>query len=160
LSVNRISLLGNLGKDPEYKTLASGDGYCRLSLCTSEVFNDRQGAKQTRKMWHQIVAYGKTAELCHKYLSKGRQVFLEGKITYRTYEPEGGAKQYICEIVANHVTFLGGKDPDSPEVHQAPVAAPPQKSQPVGDFKGFAKKELPKFASTSQPIYDQEDIPF
>ena len=86
----------------------SGQGVCELRLATSESWNDKNGQRQERTEWHRIVVWGKRAEVCSKYLSKGRQVFVEGRIQTRTYDDKDGNKRYITEIIANDVQFLGG----------------------------------------------------
>jgi single-strand DNA-binding protein len=86
----------------------SGQGVCELRLATSESWNDKNGQRQERTEWHRIVVWGKRAEVCSKYLAKGRQVFVEGRIQTRTYDDKDGNKRYITEIIANDVQFLGG----------------------------------------------------
>jgi single-strand DNA-binding protein len=86
----------------------SGQGVCELRLATSESWNDKNGQRQERTEWHRIVVWGKRAEVCSKYLSKGRQVYVEGRIQTRTYDDKDGNKRYITEIIAADVQFLGG----------------------------------------------------
>jgi len=86
----------------------SGQGVCELRLATSESWNDKNGQRQERTEWHRIVVWGKRAEVCSKYLAKGRQVFVEGRIQTRTYDDKDGNKRYITEIIATDVQFLGG----------------------------------------------------
>ena len=86
----------------------SGQGVCELRVATSESWNDKNGQRQERTEWHRIVVWGKRAEVCSKYLSKGRQVYVEGRIQTRTYDDKDGNKRYITEIIANDVQFLGG----------------------------------------------------
>jgi single-strand DNA-binding protein len=105
-SVNKVILLGNLGKDPETKYLNSGQAVCNFSIATTETW-DKDGQKQEKTEWHRIVAYAKLAENCGKYLAKGRQVYIEGKITTRSWDKDGKT-QYMTEIVANQVVFIGG----------------------------------------------------
>jgi single-strand DNA-binding protein len=106
--VNKVLLIGRLGADPELKTVTGGQNVARLSLATSENWTDREGQKQERTEWHRIVVWGKLAELCGKYLSKGRQVYVEGRLQTRSWEDQQGQKRYTTEIVANTVQFLGG----------------------------------------------------
>jgi single-strand DNA-binding protein len=106
--VNKVILVGYLGADPDMKYTPSGQGVCELRLATSESWNDKNGQRQERTEWHRIVVWGKRAEVCSKYLSKGRQVFVEGRIQTRTYDDKDGNKRYITEIIANDVQFLGG----------------------------------------------------
>ena len=105
--VNKVILVGNLGSDPDMKYTPSGQAVCEFSLATSESWNDKNGTKQEKTEWHRIVVWGKRAEVCSKYLAKGRQAFVEGRITTRTWEKDG-QKHYKTEIVANDVQFLGG----------------------------------------------------
>jgi single-strand DNA-binding protein len=106
--VNKVILVGHLGADPDMRYTPSGQGVCELRLATSESWNDKNGQRQERTEWHRIVVWGKRAEVCSKYLSKGRQVFVEGRIQTRTYDDKDGNKRYITEIIANDVQFLGG----------------------------------------------------
>ena len=106
--VNKVIIVGRLGADPEVKQISSGNTVARLSLATSEVWNDRNGQKQERTEWHRIVVWGKQAEICGKYLSKGRQIYIEGRLQTRSWEGQDGRKNYTTEIVANTIQFLGG----------------------------------------------------
>ena len=106
--VNKVILVGNLGADPDMRYTPSGAGVCELRLATNESWTDRDGAKQERTEWHRIVVWGKRAEVCSKYLSKGRQVYIEGKIRTRSWEDKEGNKRWTTEIIANDVQFLGG----------------------------------------------------
>ncbi len=105
--VNKVILVGNLGKDPELRYTASGTAVAKFSIATSETFTDRQGAKQERTEWHRITAWGKLAEICGQYLSKGKMVYIEGKIRSDTWEQDG-VKRYSYEIVADTMRMLGG----------------------------------------------------
>jgi single-strand DNA-binding protein len=106
--VNKVILVGNLGADPDMRYTPSGQGVCELRIATSESWNDKNGQRQERTEWHRIVVWGKRAEVCSKYLSKGRQVYVEGRIQTRTYDDKDGNKRYITEIIAADVQFLGG----------------------------------------------------
>jgi single-strand DNA-binding protein len=106
--VNKVILIGNLGADPDMRYTPSGQGVCELRVATNESWNDKNGQRQERTEWHRIVIWGKRAEVCSKYLSKGRQVFVEGRIQTRTYDDKDGVKRYITEIIAQDVQFLGG----------------------------------------------------
>ncbi len=105
--VNKVILVGHLGADPDMRYTPSGQGVCELRLATSESWNDKNGQRQERTEWHRIVVWGKRAEVCSKYLSKGRQVYVEGRIQTRTYDDKDGNKKYMTEIIANDVQFLG-----------------------------------------------------
>ncbi len=105
--VNKVILVGRLGTDPEVKTISSGNTVARLSVATSENWTDKDGQRQERTEWHRVVVWGKLAELCGKYLSKGRQVYLEGRLQTRSWEDQQGQKRYTTEIVASTLQFLG-----------------------------------------------------
>ena len=106
--VNKVILIGNLGKDPEVRYTPSGQAVANFNIATNESWTDKSGQKQERTEWHRIVVWGKVAELCGEYLSKGRQVYLEGKLQTREWNNKEGVKQYTTEVVANQVTFLQG----------------------------------------------------
>jgi single-strand DNA-binding protein len=109
-AVNKVILIGNLGRDPEIRYLPSGNAVANFSIATTDSFQDRNGARQERTDWHNIVVWGKPAEACGQYLKKGRQVYIEGRISYRNYEAkDGSGKRYVTEIVAQRVQFLGGR---------------------------------------------------
>lgn len=107
-SVNKVILLGNLGANPELKFLPSGQPVAEMRIATTEVFRDRNEQQQEKTEWHRIVVYGKQAENCAKYLAKGRQVYLEGRIQTRSWDDKEGKKQYMTEVVANQIVFIGG----------------------------------------------------
>lgn len=107
-SVNKVILVGNLGKDPEVRFTPSGRAVAKFSIATKESWMDQENSRQERTEWHNIVVWGKQAELCGQYLAKGRQVFIEGAIRSRNYDDKEGIKRYITEIVAQRVQFLGG----------------------------------------------------
>ncbi len=106
--VNKVILVGHLGADPDMRYTPSGQGVCELRLATSESWNDKNGQRQERTEWHRVVVWGKRAEICSKYLAKGRQVYIEGRIQTRNYDDKDGNKRYITEDIANDVQFLGG----------------------------------------------------
>lgn len=106
--VNKVILLGHLGADPDMRYTPSGQGVCELRVATSESWNDKNGQRQERTEWHRVVVWGKRAEVCSKYLSKGRQVYIEGRIQTRTYDDKEGQKKYITEVIASDVQFIGG----------------------------------------------------
>lgn len=105
--INKVILVGRLGADPEMKSVGSGQTVTRLNVATSESWTDKTGQKQERTEWHRITVWGKLAEICGKHLSKGRQVYIEGKLQTRSWEDQQGQKRYATEIVANTVQFLG-----------------------------------------------------
>lgn len=105
--VNKVIIVGRLGLDPEVKSVGNGQTVTRLSVATSENWVDKEGQKQERTEWHKVVAWGRLAEICGKHLSKGRQVYLEGRLQTRSWEDQQGQKRYTTEIVAQTVQFLG-----------------------------------------------------
>ncbi len=107
-SVNKVIVIGHLGANPELKYLPSGQPVCEMRVATSETYRDRNEQPQERTEWHRIVVWGKTAENCSKFLQKGRQVYIEGRLQTRSWDDKEGKKQYMTEIVANSVVFLGG----------------------------------------------------
>ncbi len=108
--INKVILVGNLGSNPEVKTIGSGQQVAQFNIATSESWMDKNGQRQERTEWHRVVFWGKQAELCGKYLSKGRQVYIEGKLQTRQWEDAQGQKRYTTEIIGNTVQFLGGGD--------------------------------------------------
>ena len=107
--INKVILIGRLGRDPEISYTASGQAVARLSLATSEEWRDKAtGEKKERTEWHRIVVWGKQGENCGAYLAKGRQIYVEGRLQTREWEDKEGNKRYITEIIAGNVTFLGG----------------------------------------------------
>lgn len=104
--INKVIILGRLGQDPEMKAVGQGSTVTRLNVATSENWTDKNGQKQERTEWHRITVWGKLAELCGKYLAKGRQVYVEGKLQTRSWE-DNGVKKYATDIVASTVQFLG-----------------------------------------------------
>ena len=105
--VNKVILLGHLGKDPEVKKLDSGKSVANFSLATSEVYKNKEGEKVTNTEWHNIVLWSPLAEIAESYLKKGSQLYLEGKISNRSYEDKDGVKKYISEVVGRDITLLG-----------------------------------------------------
>lgn len=106
---NSVQLIGNLGNDPEVVNLESGRKLAKFSLATNETYKNQQGEKVTETQWHNLVVWGKTAEIAEKYLTKGREVAVNGKLTYRNYEDKNGVKRYFTEIVVNDLQLLGAK---------------------------------------------------
>src|SRR3982751_3615631 len=105
-SVNKVILVGNLGADPELKYTPSSRPLCNLRIATTEVYKDKSGQRQERTEWHRVTVWGDQAENCNKYLSKGRSVYVEGRLQTRSYDKEG-QKHYATDIVADRVVFLG-----------------------------------------------------
>ena len=108
--MNKVILLGRLGQDPELKHTPSGAAVCNFSIATTETYKDKSGQKQEKTEWHKIVVWGKVAELCNQYLSKGKQALVEGKIQTRSWDDKDGNKRYTTEVNATSVQFLSPKD--------------------------------------------------
>ncbi|MBV8454656.1 MAG: single-stranded DNA-binding protein [Deltaproteobacteria bacterium] len=131
MSVNKVILVGNLGRDPEVRATPSGQSVCNFSLATTERFTDRAGQQRDQTEWHNVVVWGKQADLCGQYLKKGRQVYIEGRLTTRQYEAKDGTgKRYRSEVVAQRVQFLGGRaaagiDNGVSDFNVGPDASPP-----------------------------------
>ncbi|MDX2481189.1 MAG: single-stranded DNA-binding protein [Desulfuromusa sp.] len=110
MSVNKVILVGNLGKDPDLRYTPSGTAVATFSLATTERYKDRDGNRQDKTEWHNIVAWRQLAEICGKYLHKGKQVYIEGKIQNRSYDDRDGNKRYISEVIVDQMQMLGGRD--------------------------------------------------
>jgi single-strand DNA-binding protein len=109
--INKVILIGRLGQDPEVRYTPDGTAVANFSIATSEEWKDKNsGEKRERTEWHRIVAWRRLGEICGEYLSKGRQVYIEGRIQTRSWDDKDGNKRYTTEIVASDVQFLGGRD--------------------------------------------------
>lgn len=109
--INKVIIVGNLGGDPEVRYTPSGSAVANFNVATSESWKDKNtGEKKERTEWHRIVVWGKLGELCGEYLSKGRQVYIEGRLQTRSYDDKDGVKRYMTEIIATDVQFLGSKE--------------------------------------------------
>jgi single-strand DNA-binding protein len=106
---NKVQLIGNLGNDPEVRQLNGGHMMARFSIATSDFHKDKEGKRVAETCWHNLIAWGKTAEIAEKFLKKGKEVAIEGKIVNRSYEDKEGVKRYITEIVVNDLVLLGTK---------------------------------------------------
>lgn len=136
-SLNKVQLIGNLGKDPELKYTPSGVAVATFSIATSESWKDQEGNQQEKTEWHNIVAWRKLAEICGEYLKKGKKVYLEGKLQTRNYEKDG-IKRYITEIVADQLIMLdGGGGAGKGSSSSASEAAPAHADAPKDDDLPF-----------------------
>lgn len=106
---NQVQLIGNVGQEPTITNLDSGKKVARLSLATNENYKNAKGEKRTDTQWHNLVAWGKTAEIIEKYVDKGKEIAIVGKLSSRSYEDNEGVKRYVTEIVVNEILLLGGK---------------------------------------------------
>jgi len=152
--VNKVILVGNLGKDPEVRYTPGGQAVANFTIATNEAWTDKQGQKQERTEWHKIVVWGKTAENCGEYLSKGRQVYIEGRLQTREWNNKEGAKQYTTEIVANQVLFLQGG-----ERGQGRGAGRSTTAAPADDF-GAPPPGMDESSGAGAPETTEDDIPF
>ena len=122
--LNKVMLIGHLGKDPELKYGSSGNPVCTMTLATDEGYTDKDGNKVDRVEWHRIVAYQRLAETCGQYLQKGRLVYVEGKLQTRKWQDQNGQDRYTTEVVAQRIQFLGRKGESAggrDEGYQAPA---------------------------------------
>lgn len=122
LGVNKVILIGNLGRDPELRRISNGNSVASFPIATTERWNDKNGERQERTEWHNIVVWGKLADLANQYLKKGQPVYIEGKITTNSWEDKDGIKRYKTEISANQMQFLGKGGTDN--VDSTPSSAP------------------------------------
>ena len=104
---NRVQLIGNLGSDPEVKEFNGDRKMARFSIATNESYKNNDGKKVEETQWHNVVAWGKTAEIVEKYLKKGKEVAIEGKLIHRSYDDQNGNKKYVTEVVVNELLMLG-----------------------------------------------------
>ena len=104
---NKVQLIGNLGSNPEIITLDGGKKIAKFSIATNESYKNAQGEKVTDTQWHNVVAWGKTAQIIEKYVTKGKEVAIEGKLTSRSYDDKDGNKRYITEVVCSELLMLG-----------------------------------------------------
>ena len=109
MSVNKVILVGNLGANPEMRFTQGGQAVANLRLATSERWTDKSGQKQETTEWHRVVAFGKLAEICGQYLTKGRQIYIEGRIQTRQWQDQQGQKRFTTEIVATNMQMLGSR---------------------------------------------------
>jgi single-strand DNA-binding protein len=109
MSVNKVILVGNLGANPEMRFTQGGQPVANLRIATTERYTDKSGQKQESTEWHRVVCFGKLAEICGQYLTKGRQIYIEGRIQTRQWQDQQGQKRYSTEIVANNMQMLGGR---------------------------------------------------
>jgi single-strand DNA-binding protein len=137
MSVNNAILLGNLGKDPELRYTPSGKAVATFSLATSERWTGQDGQKNESTTWHNIVAWGKQAEVMKEYLRKGQQVFIEGRIENRSYDKkDGSGKGYISEVVVQNFSFVGSKGDSGSRAASDDVPPPPAADAPSPSGSG------------------------
>lgn len=158
MGVNKVILVGNLGKDPELRYTPAGVAVTTFSLATSERYKDKQGAMQEKVEWHNIIAWRQLAEICGKYLHKGKQVYLEGKITTRSYDDRDGVKKYITEIVVDQMQMLGSKDDQGERQSGSGQDHRPTNPKPERQQDQRSQSQATDYASP--PFDPEDDIPF
>ena len=146
-SVNKVILIGHLGKDPELSYLPSGQSVAKFTLATNYSRKDKNGELKEETEWHNIVAWGKLGEICTQYLAKGRQAYIEGRLRTRNWEDREGKTRTTTEIVADNVVMLGGRGESGVE---APIRSGATRTTAVDDSSGGA----------GSPEITDDDIPF
>jgi single-strand DNA-binding protein len=147
--VNKVLLIGNLGKDPELRYTPGGQPVASFPIATTERWADKSGQRQERTEWHNIVVWGKLAELCNQYLKKGRSAYVEGRITTRSWDDRDGNKKYKTEIVATQIQFLSGGTPDND-------SSMPQEPSPASDTMHYDQGP----ATAGSAGIGEDDLPF
>lgn len=141
-SVNKVILIGNLGADPDKRFTGSGATVTTFNIATTERWNDKQGQKQEDTQWHRIVVWGKQAENCAQYLSKGRPVYIEGRLQTRQWDDKEGNKRYTTEIVAQRVQFLGSRQ-DGAQTGESAAPAPADFNPGFADGGSSGSDDVP-----------------
>ena len=149
-SLNKATLIGNLGADPEVRTTGSGSRVAQLSLATSRSWKDADGTPHDRTEWHRVVVWGSRVDVVEQYLTKGDRVYVEGEIQYRSYEDSEGVMRYVTEINARDLILLGGRD-------EAAVAREPE---PATQEKPRKQRRAPAAPKVATAAYDGDDLPF
>src|SRR5215469_11166210 len=158
MSVNKVILVGRLGRDPETRFTTGGQAVANFSVATDESYKDRNGERQKRTEWHKIVVWGKQAEIAQQYLKKGSLVFIEGRIQSRDWQDKEGQKRTSFEIVANNFRMLGGRGDNAPGT--SPAGGSSYRS-PADDVEQSApSEESYGGGSAGGPEISDEDIPF
>lgn len=155
MAVNKVILIGNLGKDPELKQTQNGTAVATFSIATSETYKDKTGNKQEKTEWHNIVVWQRLAEICNQYLHKGKQVYIEGRLQTRKWQDRDGNDRYSTEIVANQMQMLGraGDDNNGYQGGAQPQPQPQQQQQQQQPQQVQQQRQEPVFNS-------DDEIPF
>ena len=135
--INKAIVIGNLGQDPDLRYTPSGAAVCTLSIATTEVRKDQSGKRIENTEWHKVIVWNKPAENCAKYLSKGRSVYVEGRIKTRSWDDQGGQKRYSTEIVAQTIQFIGGAKPEANRSQESDV------QQSFGEPESVSLDDIP-----------------
>jgi single-strand DNA-binding protein len=142
-SINKVTLIGRLGRDPELKYTASGTAYCRFSMATDDSWTDKNtGERQERTEWHNIIAWDRLGEICGQYLAKGRMVYIEGSISSRQYEDKDGIKRTSFDIRARDMVLLGSPGGGA-DGGQRPAPAPAAAAKPVESGSAITDDDIP-----------------
>ena len=152
-SVNKVILVGNLGRDPETRYTTSGDAVTNIRVATTDTWKDKNGEKQERTEWHTVVFFGRQAEIAGEYLKKGRQVYVEGRLQTRKWQDKEGQDRYTTEIVADRMQMLGSREGSG-----APVAAEPSERASTAEPRGGTKGSAAPAKKNVDELDD--DIPF
>ncbi len=152
MSINKVILIGRLGADPEIRYTLDGKPVASFRIATNEVIV-KNGEKEVLTEWHRVVAFGRLAEVCGEYLSKGSQVYIEGKLRTRKFEDRQGIQRYITEVVAQNMQILGKKQPQTSQP-EYPSSGHMETAKPE------RKEETLTLEESEQPLIDEEDIPF
>jgi single-strand DNA-binding protein len=161
MSVNKVILVGRLGRDPETRYTGGGQAVANFSLATDETYKDRNGERQKRTEWHKIVVWGKQAEIAQQYLKKGSLIFIEGRIQSREWQDKEGQKRTSFEIVATNFRMLGGRGDGAGAMGAAAAAGGGARSGSNDDFESPAAVPDDAFgAGHAGPEISDEDIPF
>ena len=142
MSVNKVILIGNLGANPEIRYTQGGQPVANLRIATSERWTDKSGQKQETTEWHRVVLFGKTAEIAGQYLTKGRQVYIEGRIQTRQWQDQQGQKRYTTEIVGTNMQMIGGRGERSAGDDLSSATIPPDDAAPA-DFGSGPDDDIP-----------------
>ena len=162
MSVNKVILVGRLGQNPEVRYTPSGAAVANFSVATNESWTDKSGQKQERTEWHRVVVWGKLAELCNQYLSKGRQCYVEGRLQTRQWQDKDGQTKYTTEVQAQTIQFLGGASAGAGAGAQSDDAGYGRGNSQNAGFGAGASMGAPTGAGMSDgaPSFTEDDIPF
>ncbi|HET6931616.1 MAG TPA: single-stranded DNA-binding protein [Candidatus Acidoferrum sp.] len=160
MSVNKVILVGRLGRDPETRFTSGGQAVANFSVATDETYKDRNGERQKRTEWHKIVVWGKQAEIAQQYLKKGSLIFIEGRIQSREWQDKEGQKRTSFEIVATNFRMLGGRGDGMAAGAGASGGSAARSAGAGGDDFGHEAAPSEEFGPSSGPEISDEDIPF
>ena len=157
--VNKAIIVGHLGANPDVRYTPAGAAVATVNIATNEQWKDKEtGEKRERTEWHRIVFFGRLAEIVEQYLTKGQQVYVEGRIQTRKWQDDSGNDRYTTEIVANEMQMLGGRHDDS--VEPRPQKAPPTPSEDPKPQPQQSQQSQPVSVSTKKDDFEDDDIPF